>query len=379
MKKLLGVFVFLFAFGLTGRADATILWAGGEEVDFLRLVGTGETQTSHDGRFARNAIITGNICWGNGDPANSQIPPAYALTPTFTSTSSFWVHGLMVDGYYMDFAPDTLCDQNGWELIALFSPDGYPRIAVGYPSGQTGAIDQYSIYKIDNTGAYTLLATQTADPTNLICGTDTTTFDLYVNYSASGTVTLYCNGVQAVTYSGNVTTNSTTTLNQVRFAGFGSWSEMIVSTTPTPAMHLLSLIPAASGNADTFTTGNVSNINDNSLDTTTVDASGTAGQIQEYTVLPPGWDWGNFSSSANSNVLAVVTHASALVNSTGPQHLQAMVRTGGADYTSSNLSPNQYSWTHISNIWATNPNTSANWTLGDLMNAGFNIGFKSAN
>ena len=381
MKKLLGILVFLLVFGLTGRAGATILWAGNEDIDFAALVNAAEDCCSDNNRaYSRGNIVAGGFGdWNdNGNPTSSTPPTNYALTPTFTSSTSLWVHGYNSEGNSNSVLTSS---GNGWELLALYSPDGYPRIAIGYPNGTaTGSqINQYSIYTIDNTGTYTLLATQSsAYSSNPICGTQTTTFDVYVNYGTSGTVTLYCNSVQAVTYSGNVTTNSATTLNQVRFAGINAWSEMIVSTTPTLAMHLLCLAPAANGNADTFTTGNVSNINEFTLDTTTVDASGTAGQIQEYTVVPSTWsDWSAFGSSAN--VLAVVMHASALVNSTGPQHLQAMVRTGGTDYTSSNLSPNQYSWTHISNIWATNPNTSANWTLGDLSNAGFNIGFKSAN
>ena len=69
----------------------------------------------------------------------------------------------------------------------------------------------------------------------------------------------------------------------------------------------------------------------------------------------------------------------AQVDTTGPQHIQGMVRAGSTDYTSSNLSPPQGSWGWISTDWTTNPNTGVAWTTSDLSAVGFNLGFKSQN
>ncbi len=132
------------------------------------------------------------------------------------------------------------------------------------------------------------------------------------------------------------------------------------------------MAPSASGNTDTFDTGAFGNVSETTLNTATVDASGTQNQIQEY-------KWSGTMPSGTFNVLDVWVNALAQVDTTGPQHLQAMVRTGGSDYTSSNLSPPQGSWGWISTDWTTNPNTGVAWTTSDLTNAGFNIGFKSQN
>ena len=204
--------------------------------------------------------------------------------------------------------------------------------------------------------------------------------DLYINYGTSGEVTLYCNGVSVADYVGNVATDSATQLNQVMFSteysgaggGVTYWSEFIVATTNTRGMRLVTMAPVANGNADTFDTGGVSNVNEVTNTIGTVNASGTASEIQEYTVSPtfPTGSW---------NVTDVWVNALAQVDTTGPQHLQAMVRTGSTDYTSSNLSPPQSVWGTVGIDWTTNPNTGVAWTTTDLSAAGFNIGFKSAN
>ena len=46
--------------------------------------------------------------------------------------------------------------------------------------------------------------------------------DFYINYATSGEVTLYCDGTSYADYTGNVTTNSATQLNQVALGADGS-------------------------------------------------------------------------------------------------------------------------------------------------------------
>ena len=149
------------------------------------------------------------------------------------------------------------------------------------------------------------------------------------------------------------------------------WSEFIVATTDTRNLRLATLAPSANGNTDNWDTGGVSNVNETTDNTSTVNASGTAGQIQEYTVtsLPSG----------SFQVQDVWLNMKAQVDTTGPQHIQGMVRAGSTDYTSSNLSPPQGSWGLISTDWTTNPNTGVAWTTSDLSAVGFNLGFKSQN
>ncbi len=358
MRKLLIVAFILVACLVAPiqEARATVLFAGGEDTDFT-FHGSYAVSTNSgyfNSGFARSAFTVG----GGGEPQVN-----YAMSPTFTANSVIWFHARPYGSSATQYAPA--------DLVKVYSPDGVARILVR--SVSTGL---YKISTGNAAGTFTDLVTMSSACFNsLVHG-----FDLYINYAVSGEVTLYCDGVSVADYTGNVTTNSATQLNQFSLGddccstgGQASqeWSELIVATTDTRNMRLVTLAPAANGNTHSFDTGAASNVNETTLNQATVDASGTSGQIQEYTVgsLPTG----TFS------VLDLWVNAQAQVDTTGPQHLQAMVRTASTDYTSSNLSPPQGSWGWISNDWATNPNTGVAWTTSDLSAAGFNIGFKSAN
>jgi hypothetical protein len=361
MKKLSLILAALLVFALTPltSANATILFAGGEDSDFVNLNGAAASTTSgtFSSGYARESMqVIASNCQNNDPPVN------YFMTPTFTANSTIWVHG----NYQL--AANNGCTLYG-DIIRALSPDGYARIVVE----ETGTVGQFSIYTRNQAGTQTLLvamATPCFTVAHLI------PIDLYINYASSGEVTLYCNGVQVADYTGNVTTNSATQLSQVQFGGDISigntfWSEVIVATTNTRSMRLVSLTPTANGNTDSWDVGGVSNINEATLNTTTVNASGTSGEIQEYTVgaMPSG----------TFTVLGVFLNAQAQVDTTGPQHLQGIVYTGGTAFTSSNLSPTQSAWSFVTTNWLTNPNTGVAWTTGDLGAAGFNIGFESQN
>ena len=339
-------------------ASATTLFAGGEDSDFT-MNGTAvpnTTTTYFTSGYAREAIVTA----GGGDP-----PLSYAQSPTFTANSTIWVHAKVYPYLQGDGSND--------DVLRVYSPDGLARIevrATGSPSGE------WKISTVNSSGTITDLVTMSS-----ACFNGLHTMDLYINYAVSGEVTLYCDGKSYADYTGNVTTNSATQLNQILLGGPDStccgyttstaWSEVIVATTDTRNLRLATLAPSANGNTDNWDTGGVSNVNETTDNTSTVNASGTAGQIQEYSVtaLPSG----------SFQVQDVWLNMKAQVDTSGPQHIQAMVRTGSTDYTSSNLSPPQGSWGWISNDWTTNPNTGVAWTTSDLSAVGFNMGFKSQN
>lgn len=364
MKRFLA-YAFALAIAIVPfSAQATILFVGGEDSDFVNLNSTAASITAgtFSSGYARASLaVTGSNCGGNSPPSN------YFMTPTFTASSTIWIHANYVG------AAGTGCGSPS-DVLRVYSPDGYARLSVTMlANGPTG---QYSIYTRNQAGTNTLLVSM---PAPCFSESHVIPLDLYINYATSGEVTLFCNGVQVADYTGNLTTDSATQLNQVQFAGVLAgnvntyWSEIIVSTTDTHSMRLVTLAPAANGNTDTFDSGGVSNINETTLNQATVNASGTAGQEQEYTVSTGSFPSGTFS------VLGVWLNAQAQVDTTGPQHLQGVVRTGGSDFASANLAPPQSAWGFISTSWLTNPNTGTVWSTSDLTNAGFNIGFNSQN
>ena len=331
-------------------ASATTLFAGGEDSDFTLT--SGAAVSTSNGTFSSGYARESILAYG-GEP-----PTSYALTPTFTANSTIWVHAREFDN-----GPGT---SSAFDVLRVLSPDGVARILIR----QTTTQGQYKISTGNAAGTITDLVTMSSS-----CFATLHSLDLYINYGTSGEVTLYCDGKSYADYTGNVTTNSATQLNQVLLGGVTSsgtyWSEVIVATTDTRNLRLATLSPSANGNTDNWDTGGVSNVNEVTDNTSTVNASGTAGQIQEYTVtsLPSG----------SFQVQDLWVNMKAQVDTSGPQHIQGMVRTGSTDYTSSNLSPPQGSWGWISTDWTTNPNTGVAWTTSDLSAGGFNLGFKSQN
>jgi hypothetical protein len=341
------------------RVWATILFAGGEDSDFTNIgTATISTTSGHFAAgYAREALFP--------TPASTDPPTQYFLSPTFTAGSVLWIH---FEGYVMG-----ACNAANNQMLGVLSPDGVPRILVRCNASGS------NVFKISTrtaAGVITDVATASSGPGTAALFTE----DLFVNYSATGEVSLYTNGVQVADFTGNVTTDSATQLNQFRLSGYGGaggsltdgcYSEVIAATTNTTSMRLVTLAPVANGNTDTFDVGGVSNVNEVTLNDTTVNASGTAGQIQLYTIpaLP----------SFNLNIVDLVLSARAQVDTSGPQHLQAIVRTASTNYNSSSLAPTQGVWAPEWIDFPTNPNTSALWTPTDLGAAGFNIGYESVN
>jgi hypothetical protein len=204
----------------------------------------------------------------------------------------------------------------------------------------------------------------------------TSKLDFNINYGASGTVTIYQNGVSMFTFSGDTTTDSVTSLSGCYIkcgcpvqAGLTlnailSWSEFIVADVDTRSMSLQTLQPVANGNTHNFDTGTpaAANVNETTLNDATLDGSSSAGQIDQYTI-------GSLVSGAT--IIAVGISARMAKGSSGPSKMDLGFRISGADYWSSDISLN-LAWTCQQNWWLTDPSTSASWAALPT-----NIGLKS--
>ncbi len=354
MKILKAALALITCLMLATPARATILFAGGEDSDFANIGSAAITtfSASFASGYAREAL-----CPQNG--SQSDPPPTYWMSPTFTAGSTLWLHS--------NQAFRTNCSGTNAQLIGVLSPDGVARILVRCSGG---ASLTYKISTRNAAGTITDLVTASSGPAIYTLAA----LDLFINYSATGEVALYVNSVRVADFSGNVVTDSATQLNQFRVSGIttdsnSGFSELIAATTNTTAMRLVTLAPVANGATDTFDVGGVSNVNEVTLSDSTVNASGTASQIQLYTV-------GSLPTN-NLQIADVVLSARAQVDTTGPQHLQAMVRTASTNYNSASLAPNQSTWGPTWIDWPVNPNTSVAWTASDLSAAGFNIGYES--
>lgn len=324
----------------------TIYWAGGEDCDVYPIAG-GTVNTNAAGfrsGYARCGLLTGG--------GSTQWVP---WVPFSAAVSSFWTTMRLNKG--------GASTANGNKFFSWLDSSNIERLRfVG-----TGTNSTYRIEKVDNTGTATQLGSNfTMVVSN---GVILDKLDVFINYAVAGQVTCYINGIQVFTFSGDTTTNSVTTLQNVRFGyqdGSSSWiSEMIVSDTDTRSMSLQTLQPVANGNTHTFDTGSpaAANVNEVILNDATLDGSTTAAQLDQYTI--PAIVAGTFT------IIAVGVSARMQKGASGPSKMDLNVRSGGSDFFSADQILTA-TWAGYQNWWATDPNTSSTWAALPT-----NIGLKS--
>ena len=340
--------------------SGTILFAGSEDVDFTR---TGYVEQQGSDVNTRNRYTYSRGAMKIGYWSSTSDPPVdYLSTPAFSAQSTVWVHGYL--GSEVGYAT-TLNAQ----LVRVL--DGSTsRIAVR----GTGTSGQLKISKRNAAGTFTDLVTTAAGA--LQAGvTYPAVIDLHVNYSTTGSVTLYINGVSAATYSGDVTTDSATTLSQVTIGTYNTsnytqWSEVIVGTADTRSLSLWTIPPVASGTTQQFLPDTVGNINPFTINDTNLTATSTNDHLSGWTTstTPPTGQWG---------LVAIVQSTRVARGGTGPQAFAFYCRSGGTDNVSADQTGISTSFTNYSAyIWATNCTTAAAWAIGDIT-TGFNLGIKA--
>jgi hypothetical protein len=347
----------------------TIYFAGSEDTDFT-MYGTGSTFSAACG------TTYSSECWSSFtlstvEAANTTAadPPANRFeTPTFTATSSLWIHG-----WAWPLSVNTTT--SGEQALLVRSPNGVSRIVLR----QTGTAGQLKISTRNAAGTITDLATATGT----FNASYLTQLDLYINYtcSSAGSIILYFNGAPVINYSGNPCTDSATSLDQVGFATINNnassqatlWSQIIIASSDTRSMALKTLCPQAAGNTQSWTPSTVADVCKTVINDSTSIATSSANALSEWTVpttLPSG-AW---------NVLAVVQSARVEAATSGPQHFEWLLRAGGSDNVTGTLAPSTAAFTNFSNqIWTTNPTTGSPWSTSDITGGGLNLGIESLN
>jgi hypothetical protein len=352
------VMLFILACLWSSGASATLLFSGGEDIDFTCLgSGTcapGTNSSQFRPAWARESIT---IFGSTADPPSSRF-----ATPVLPANSTLWVHAqLCLDNC------GGIGTSSGAQLFRFFDSSGNPALIVR----GTGTSGQVKISTRTATGTFTDLVTCSS-----AANTSLTQIDVFVNYGTSGEVAFYNNSVRVCDFTGNVTNgDGATTLNQVEFSsagGVAQWSEIIIATTDTRAMARFTANTVANGNTTGFSGTNIcSSIwNATSVNDANFGFTGAANILHECTIkstIPTG----------SYTVLALVMSARALVGSSGPLHFDFLTRVGGTDFPSTDFAPTT-SFSNISNyIQATNPATSSPWLVSDFQATGFNVGEKT--
>jgi hypothetical protein len=338
----------------------SILWCGGEDVDFPNGAAISTVTTS---TYFRSAYARCNIAAASG----------YAYSNAFSggAITSGWFH------FQLGFFPENSNgSQRGSALCAGLgnTASGSSGIYVWSTAGFGLGIAKY-----DGTTVTVLASGANSTIPNTI---NVQQCDLQIlNYGASSTITLYVNGVQSCQFSGNSAIAGLSNFNCVNLwtspsGNFGApacGSEFIVadSTEPTVSMGLKTCAPVATGTTAAWT-GVVGNANPTAIaDNNAVYVNATT-QDEQFTQggLPSG-TWAvrlvKVTSRGAASAGATATKFTPGFNIAGTVTL-----VGGTTHTPGT------SFTNFEDYWTTNPATSTGWVAADVATGNLQLEIQSS-
>lgn len=336
----------------------TVYFAGSDDMDFTFYAGMGVITST--ARFRPSWVRS-----GVGDVAGGAVSAAENANP-FTATT-FWAQARFCNS----FAAGAV---SGSYIMELRSSDHLPRLRFKLTNAG-GPTNTFAVVKTDAAGAETSLFTGSVTWDTPNTGTEATQLTWQVNYAVAGSVQVWYKGLSLGSFSGDVTTNSLTSLSYVCVKGTGGgnncfWSEVMVVDFDCRTAGLQTFPPVANGNTHNFDTGTpaAANVNEVTLNLATLDGSSVAAQIDEYTTAAV--IVGTF------DVMAYGVSFMASKGATGPSKMDAMVRTAATDFPSADFTLTTF-YQNYQNWWTTNP-SGGNWLTTQIgSTAGFNIGVKS--
>jgi hypothetical protein len=324
---------------------------GGEDHDFSKIGSCTVNTATTAGRrtaYARCALQVAAASLTDG------------WVGSFSSAqSSFWLAARM----YLSNNNNSTANV---ETIAFTDSAGARRLVIRTGTGT----NPFALVKRNASNTNTALVTLSVSPSVSLVR-----WDIQVNYGTSGSINIYMDGALVGSYTGDVTTDSVTSLSGFVLGGTSTsatnalWSEVIVSDSDTRGLSLVTLTPSANGNAFTWDSGSYTSINETTLDDSSVMSSGTSGELAQFTVNSSG-------ITGNPAIKAVAITARGAKGGTGPQNVKMNVRTSGIDYMSSAIAL-PAALNRVQGVFATNPGTSGPWAYTDLTATGFNIGIES--
>lgn len=351
----------------------TILFAGNEDIDFSAEAGALFGVNNCNQQVTAYTYVDDYM---GVDNTATGVPNAYVRSAPFTAETTMWAHFMAFNNLnYVTACSGGYTSNNAdGEIVRFFSPDGVPRIIVQ----GTGTVGSIKISTENGAGTITDLITCTGWPLDTAGAAGFV--DVYVNYATAGEVAVYAinslvtpngSGTKVCDYTGNVTTDTATTLDQFEIAGVGTgnWAELaevLVSTTDTRLMRLRQLHPQAAGTTQQWPGASVGNIAKTGTNDISFNSSSTADQISNWTLpgLPAGYV-----------PLAVKEDLRVLVGTTGPLHFGFTVQPNGQTTQTTAAVAATTSFADYTQYWATNPATSAPWAASDF--TGMNLGIES--
>lgn len=338
-----------YAFGLLTAwpaQAASILWMGGEEIDFMN-VGTPVLSTTA-------AHFRSNYARGGLSPTTASTAIYSDAFPGGAVTSAWLSARVYVDGATGSAATVS-------RAVGLVNATTRNGVWVGWTGGSS--LYQIAIYKSDGTQL-----TNAISAAAVLSNATLVKFDLEVkDYgSTSGVVNVYLNGgsTPIASFTGNVAVSGTTNLNSVGI-GYYSYrprvSEVVVgdSQTDTRNASLVTLAPSGAGD-DTSWTGICSNLSETAVTDSTVAQTATSGKNFQCALA---------DVQATGSFLVAALRLSARANKTnsGTRQLSLGVKTNAFVNTAQAITPvAATSWGQTQALFPINPITATGWTISDL-------------
>lgn len=318
----------------------SILWCGGEDIDFPNGASTGYSNGTTNIRrtdYSRLALK------GAGGMSKST---------TFSAVTSCWL-SVIASMYARTY--------NNQYYVGLGKSGTNKGLFLGI-----GATDsKLSLMKYDGT-TVTVLDT---DSDFTLLNTDYK-LDMHVSsYGASATVKVYRDGVEVISYTGDVSVTGVTNLDSVFFYGTSVdiWylSEFIVADEDTRLMSLKTLAPNSGGDANSWAGAytDVDEITYSDVDVLNTDTNNNETQMN-LTGMPTG--------SYDIEAVKLVARASKTSDAT-PAKCALGIKSGGTIDNDSGHSLTSEQYNTYERLMATNPVTSSAFTSGEIDALQYNL------
>jgi hypothetical protein len=250
----------------------SILWVGGEDIDFPNGATATVSTTSSTFRagYARCSLPT----LSTASITRSNAFPGGAVTSAWLSFHLFVASTIGANTRAVGF--------------------GLSGTSGSLTLGSGSATNKFALWKYDGTTA-TLLASETG--TSLATSTAYRIDMQVVNFGATATVNVFINGILLITFSGNVAVSGMANFDSVILTGvasgfaLGNISEVIVADQDTRAWPgVVTMALTGAGTTNNWTNNTFSNINGTTISDASPASVNVSAQDQQYNVtdLPTG-------------------------------------------------------------------------------------------
>ena len=313
----------------------TILWCGSEQADF-EIAGTFSYITNTD--YFRSSVARCSYLVSEFSRITS--PP---VTPFTSAWLSFRFVQTSFQGSASPYPGVGFYNSSNGAFIGICNGSVTGKVAIGtYQGGSAG--------------------TRLAQENGLSMSTSLLKVDIQLsNYGSNGTINIFINGNLVVSYTGDLTVNGATNLDQMCFICTstvffrGYISELILADEDTRGMSLHTLTPNASGDTNDWT-NDYDSLNDI--------------RINEFSVIHTDTMEDDFQCNLSDmtdgdfDIKAVKVSAKAS-DGLGSKGIQVGIKTN-SDIDLSSVQNLSSAWETKSNIWSINPITSQPFTVAEI-------------